>query len=558
MASLIARLYLACGMLSAVLGTQNGALPSNFPLGDPRNCPLSEGMYHFPVLPGGGWDNLRNLDMGIVSVMNYSKCKTSDDGKYLLPDNVFLHPVKKSKVEKFSELYDNWNQYSSTTSHSINVDASVSIKQISISGSFSTEFESVKKHQVHDNTVTTRVQMRIIQYTAVLQPDSDLQPVFKSRLLHIASHLQHNNTAYAKYLAQLLVRTFGTHFITSIKAGAVLAKVDHLKKKFFDDFNKHKSKITASASFSFSSTFSINFGTSHSFDIETWKKYTNNTVYSTVLTFGGPPFRVNFSVNQWEDQLLHELVAIDRSGDPLNYAITPGSLPELPEDLTFELADVVEQAVKQYYQHNTIHGCTKIDSPNFSLQANLEDGSCESPPDNYTFGGVFQTCQSKKGPKSDACWSVVQKNPLTADYKCSDGYEAVLVHQGRAPHGCRTHCYSCWDYFKCCHNTCHGTYSTYWCVATGQVPSNTGYLFGGIYSKVLKNPVTQDQSCPSKFYPLRFGGTMHVCVSDDYELGYRSSVPFGGFFSCKAGNPLVVKQSAVNGSVGTSYHEQHI
>ena len=54
-------------------------------------------------------------------------------------------------------------------------------------------------------------------------------------------------------------------------------------------------------------------------DTKTLKdEYTQNNVYSMMLTFGGPPFRVNFTINQWEDQILDdqdELVAIDRSGD---------------------------------------------------------------------------------------------------------------------------------------------------------------------------------------------------------------------------------------------------
>jgi hypothetical protein len=33
-----------------------------------------------------------------------------------------------------------------------------------------------------------------------------------------------------------------------------------------------------------------------------------------------------------------------------------------------------------------------------------------------------------------------------------------------------------------------------------------------------------------------------ICVSDDYELGYRYSLPFAGFYSCKAGNPLALKE----------------
>ena len=553
--SFIARFFLTCALFFAIFGTSfvfahNDSSGHKFPLGDPRSCSISNGVYRFEVLPGGGWDNLMNKHMGVVSFRNYSKCRTSDDGRYLLPDNLDLYPVKESKVHAFADFYDHWNNYSSTTTKSINAQASVGYQSFSIGGSFSSEFESVKKHQVEDNAVTTRVQMRHVLYTAKLRPDSEFQPEFKSHLLEIASHLQHNNTAYANFLAQILIRDFGTHYITSVEAGAVLSKVDHLTRKFFFELNGNKRAITTSAHMSFSSAFNIQFGFGFSTksDVENLKQYTNNTVYSTVSTFGGPPFRVNFTINQWEDQLIDDLVAVDRSGEPLHYAITPGSLPELSDELTFKLADVVEQAIKLYYKQNTIKGCTEMDSPNFSFQANLDDGSCGSPMNNYTFGGVFQFCQFKGSPDHIPCKALLQKNPLTSDYTCSDGYEAVLVHQGRAPFGCYGYCHRCLFFFKCCGIRCgSATYSTYWCLAKGQVPVNTGYLFGGLYSKVLKNPVTQDHSCPLKFYPLRFGATMHVCVSDDYELGHRQSVPFGGFFSCKAGNPLGVSKSAVSG-----------
>ena len=91
MVSLIARFYLACAVFSTVFGTcfvfaHNDSSPYNFLFGDPRSCPISKGVYRFEVLPGGGWDNLRNKHMGVVSLLNYAKCKTSDDGKYLIPD----------------------------------------------------------------------------------------------------------------------------------------------------------------------------------------------------------------------------------------------------------------------------------------------------------------------------------------------------------------------------------------------------------------------------------------------------------------------------------------
>ena len=68
-----------------------------------------------------------------------------------------------------------------------------------------------------------------------------------------------------------------------------------------------------------------------------------------------------------------------------------------------------------------------------------------------------------------------------------------------------------------------------------------GYLFGGLYSDTVNNVITKTKKCPIKFYPQRFGPKdMYVCISDDYELGAQYSIPFGGFMSCSAGNPLAM------------------
>ena len=70
---------------------------------------------------------------------------------------------------------------------------------------------------------------------------------------------------------------------------------------------------------------------------------------------------------------------------------------------------------------------------------------------------------------------------------------------------------------------------------------SSGYLFGGLYSDTVNNVITKAKKCPIKFYPQRFGPKdMYVCISDDYELGAQYSIPFGGFMSCSAGNPLAM------------------
>lgn len=118
-----------------------------WPLGDYHYCLVDNLPYRLEALPGLGWDNLRNRYSGMVTFMNYSQCKTTEDGRYLIPDDVFVTPIKESKASLNSELIDHWTNYSSMTSTTINVEAHESFFG-SISGSYSSEYRDVKKKQV--------------------------------------------------------------------------------------------------------------------------------------------------------------------------------------------------------------------------------------------------------------------------------------------------------------------------------------------------------------------------------------------------------------------------
>ena len=129
--------------------------------------------------------------------------------------------------------------------------------------------------------------------------------------------------------------------------------------------------------------------------------------------------------------MLNSLVAIDREGIPLHFAIIPEVLNELPPTQTLELAKYVEKAINSYYKHNTYYGCTDPNAKNFYFGANIDDGSCKAKSDDFKFGGVYQTCSHTPSTKKDViCPDLVQKNPLTGDYSCPPGYEAVLLHNG--------------------------------------------------------------------------------------------------------------------------------
>ena len=505
------------------------------------------------VLPGTGWDNLRNMDMGLVFEYGYTQCQLTTDRKFLLPDGFFAIPVQESDVETYSELIDHWQNHSSLTSQSINAGASFySI----VDGKFSSEYTKVKKTMYNEKSIVARVQIRHKLYIVRLQSGTKLNPMFKTRLLDIAAHMMNNNSQIAHYLSELLVRDYGTHYLTAAHAGAILVLEDYIRSDFASNFEENKQKITASASANFFGKIGFSAGFNHFTDEKFSESYLLNRTYSHIRTFGGPPYRINFTIDDWEDGLPDTMVAIDREGVPLHFAIIPEVLTELPPAQTLELAKYVERAINSYYKHNTYYGCTDPNAKNFYFGANIDDGSCKAPSDNFTFGGVYQTCSHTPSDRRDVvCPDLVQKNPLTGDYSCPPGYEAVLLHSGTktgsyVTRQCDEHCHN-YIFFKKCHTDCYdvnnnvvGNYQTYWCVDPGRVPAKSGYMFGGLYSSVAVNPLTQARSCPNHYYPLRFGEDTRICVSDDYELGYVLSIPFAGFESCSAGNPLATKSSS--------------
>ena len=533
-------------------------------VGDVRNCPTTspifpnEPLYRMEVLPGAGFDVLRSVDMGQVHAYNYSLCRVSNDGRYLLPDNVFLVPTLESHVQVFSELIDNWEKYTSTVSSSISVSASY---ESIISGKFSAEYESVKSHMYRDESVTTRVQIRNALYKVKLQPDSELHPNFKSRLFEMAANIQSNNTEYARYLAELTVRQYGTHYVTSMDAGAVLSQVDHVKSTFLGSSESQKVAVTASASANFLNKLSIGGGFSFSVTQNDTQEFVDNRTYSRVYSWGGPPFNINMTVAEWEEGIPNAMVAIDRTGDPLYFAITPTTLPEIPEGTVYQLADLIAQAISRYYRINTRRGCTDRSSTSFDFQANANDHSCNSTRNNYTFGGVYQTCTAaSRHNYEDLCNSgkapITQMNPLTGGASCPNPYIPVLLRSGQYKHTiykpeCTKHCTLL--VFNC-RNECYKKamtsvvdYETYWCVTpNGHAEPNSGYLFGGHYTSTTSNPFSGMQACPRYFMPLHVGVDTYICVSNDYELGFQASIPFAGFMSCQAGNPLATSTPSMN------------
>ena len=518
----------------------------SYPIGDARNCfsasPLTpaavpQPLYSLDVLPGLGYDALRDIDMGPVLNYNYSLCQVSKDGKYLLPDNIYLTPIRRSSIEQFAEFYDHWSKVTSLTSSTISAHASASWSFATVSTSFSLEHSTTKSHMVNDDSSVVRIHLRNSLYTVHAKPHSPLHPDFKSRLFEIGAYLERNLTDHARYLAELMVRDYGTHYLSSVEAGAIIVQTDFIKNQFTEDKSSDRTKIKASASATFFAKFSVGTGYSSTSDHTHDESYRSNQTFSKVDTYGGPPFRTNYTIDQWEDGIAGALAPIDRSGDPLHFAINLDTVPELPDLTRVAIKNIVYEATKRYFKVNTHAGCTDPQSKQFDLNANVDDSSCLSESNmysNYTFGGIYQVCTGDQ--KLCQQYDIInQANPLTHGYSCPDNsnYIPIKIFTGQIDIK-KYHTFLHWRSY---HDK--ATYDTYWCAARpgADIPADSGFLFGGFYSVARPNPVTNTMGCPQYYVPLKIGNYMNLCVSRDFELGYKYSVPFGGFETCLSGNP---------------------
>nr|XP_040051897.1 macrophage expressed 1, tandem duplicate 1 [Gasterosteus aculeatus aculeatus] len=532
------------------------AVPISRPTNWLRQCRASINLSipGLEVLPGGGWDNLRNVDTGRVMNLSYRQCQTTEDGLYLIPDEVFVIPKKQTGVEMNSEIISSWLEQKSSTSNSINAD--VSFLPV-LNGKFSIENQRMKTHQVKDSSTTARVQVRNFIYTVKAYPDFTLDTRFAQQVKDIADAIENNQTRNVDYLAEKMVLDYGTHVITSVDAGATLVEEDYLRSSYVSDDVSESSSIKSQAGFNFFDKLKFDISSENAQKSSSLQTYQSNIQYSIIQSQGGTPFYPGITLQKWQESTKNNLVAIDRSGFPLQYFLNINTLPELPRPTVGKVAVAVSRAVERYYKVNARPGCVDVNSKNFNFQANVDDASCEGPATNLSFAGVYQECIHISSDAGPLCDVLAQKNPETGAFSCSLPYTANLLRsevrqQGYTTYDCYNHRYSCGflGLFDCNRRVCQDNYhvrsariNTFWCSVSGKAPDNSGYMFGGIYGPSLLNPVTKAKSCPLGFFPekLLSDGQM-ICVSKDYEIGSRYSVSFGGLFSCQSNNPLAKNQ----------------
>ncbi|XP_059961130.1 macrophage-expressed gene 1 protein-like [Mesoplodon densirostris] len=485
-----------------------------------QGCRQTLNMSVLGALPGGGWDNLRNVELGLVLRRDYWQCLTTEDGEYLIPDRVQVVLRRESIVETRAGLIDHWVNYTDTWAASINTELSF---LPNLNGQFSVDCQNVRKYSLEYQTVTTRGQTRHGIYSVKAPENPDFQPDFLRHLLTLSDHLENNQTREAEYLAEMLVLRYGTHVLTDVEAGAALVQEYQVRRELVDSEARDKINITYAASALFFHAVNAGDGVSWQVQSRLLQNYGRNTVVSKMHSHGGVPFYPGITLQKWQEGIGNRLVAVRRSGPPLLVLLQLEALPELPEARV--------------------------------AAANVDDGSCRGRCRGgccRCFGAVFQECEAVSGRHADhLCRAYRVPNPLTGKASCPANYTASARSGGlktwsEAGPECRQHCRRCWLFFRCCSTVCATheprnavSLAASWCAPSGaSLPASAGLLFGGLYSPGNPNPLTGSQACPSHFYPLTLFGDLKVCVSSDSELGTAQAVPFGGFFSCQAGNPL--------------------
>ncbi|XP_012790904.2 macrophage-expressed gene 1 protein-like [Sorex araneus] len=526
---------LALVLMLLSLGPRGWASPA--PVVQPRmpgfqGCKQALNVSVLGALPGGGWDNLRNVELGLVLQRDYSQCKTTEDGEYLVPDDVHVVTRRESVVETRAELIDRWVDYTDAWAASINADVSF---LSALNGKFSLDCENVKKYDLEYQTVTTRVQVRHSVYSVKSPETPTFHPEFREQLLTLSDYLDSNRTLEAQYLAEMLVRNYGTHVLTDVEAGATLVQEDQVRQELAESQTREKGNLTLTASMVFFQTLGVSASASGQVDQRLLQDYVQNTVASQLRSHGGMPVAPGLTLQKWQESIGNRLVAIGRDGLPLPDLLQPDALPELPPPSVERVEAAVRDAIHRYYAVNAHPGCVERGEPAFNPQANVDDGSCaRGRGANFSFGGFFQECQEVSGADAARfCQAHRTPNPLTGNASCPAEYQAFGLYRGlktwSAPQRvCKKKCSKCWLFFQCCQDVCNAEeqsnsarLAASWCVPpeVASPPAASGFLFGGLYSPGSPNPLTQTQACPDHFYPLALLEDLKVCISSDLELG---------------------------------------
>ena len=188
----------------------------------------------------------QNIPTYPVLELNFSQCKTTEDGEYLIPNGVRTTKIESRRIKEIEDHHDNFRSVLQARQNSIAVGAEVPIYgAVSIGGSLSAEFINIKKTMTRLNTDLNTLSLVYEAYEMVAN-DGQMKVIdsFQHEIQGIADALNSGMPQKAEYLAQLTVKQYGTHFVTKSIMGASLEHRDYVES---DDGSSFSNKGTSTS-----------------------------------------------------------------------------------------------------------------------------------------------------------------------------------------------------------------------------------------------------------------------------------------------------------------------
>jgi len=208
----------------------------------------------------------QNIPTYPVLELNFSQCKTTEDGEYLIPNGVRTTKIESRRIRQVEDHHDSFLSVLQARQNSITVGAEIPIfGPVSIGGSLSAEFIKIKKTMTRLNTGLNTLSLIYEAYEMVAN-DGQMKVIdsFQHEIQGIADALSRGMPRMAEYLAQMTVKQYGTHFVTKSIMGVSLEHLEYVESDDGSSFSSKGTTIAAGIGIKLPSVVSLGVGGTNS------------------------------------------------------------------------------------------------------------------------------------------------------------------------------------------------------------------------------------------------------------------------------------------------------
>uniref|UniRef100_A0A914QKY9 Macrophage-expressed gene 1 protein n=1 Tax=Panagrolaimus davidi TaxID=227884 RepID=A0A914QKY9_9BILA len=321
---------------------------------------------------GFGWDDLRSIRTKPIFFEAFDECRAEPTGHYLIPDNIVAVPILKTQIDKMANFFESFEYFKQEVSNVFTASASAGFSFLSASASFSKISQKTKENFAKYKSSLLQTKLNYEAFTLSQDSVGNLAAGFRGRIEEIADAINRKLFYRAKYLSEVIIKEFGTHYISSADIGAMVEQKTFIETKSSFSGATSLQGIQFAAAVGFTNLFngtgtlSASFSSSQTVSTQDINALTNLTKLSYFESQGGPDIntilagKANFSIDN--------IVPYRFDGDWLYQIVSKENFPSLSYDTLFNIQNLLKNATETYYERNTIQGCMDMNSLNFDFQ----------------------------------------------------------------------------------------------------------------------------------------------------------------------------------------------